>query len=91
MAGAIDAAIKFKKTPPKYVLVKAFENELPEAIWKRKKQGFTFPFEGWLKENEFIKPSNNDEEQLYQKFKDKKLSWGRYWCALLMSRFEQRY
>ena len=44
-----------------------------------------------IKENEFIKPSNNDEEQLYQKFKDKKLSWGRYWCALLMSRFEQRY
>lgn len=87
MAGAIDAAIKFKTTPAKYVLVKAFENELPEAIWKRKKQGFTFPFEGWLKENEFIKPSTNDEEQLYQKFQKKKLSWGRYWCALLMSRF----
>lgn len=89
MAGAIDAAIKFKTTPPKYVLVKAFENELPEAIWKRKKQGFTFPFEGWLKENEFIKPSNRDEEQLYEKFQQKKLSWGRYWCALLMNRFQR--
>lgn len=89
MAGAIDAAIKFKTTPPKYVLVKAFENELPEAIWKRKKQGFTFPFEGWLKENEFIKPSNTDEEQLYKKFQQKKLSWGRYWCALLMNRFQR--
>lgn len=89
MAGAIDAAIKFKTVPPKYVLVKSFEHELPEAIWKRKKQGFTFPFEGWLKENEFIKPSNNDEEQLYQKFQQKKLSWGRYWCALLMNRFQR--
>jgi asparagine synthase (glutamine-hydrolysing) len=89
MAGAIDAAIKFKTTPPKYVLVKAFEHELPEAIWKRKKQGFTFPFEGWLKENEFIKPSNTDEEQLYKKFREKKLSWGRYWCALLMNRFQR--
>ncbi|QNA44974.1 asparagine synthase (glutamine-hydrolyzing) [Lacibacter sediminis] len=89
MAGAIDASIKFKTVPPKYVLVKSFEHELPEAIWKRKKQGFTFPFEGWLKENEFIKPSNNDEEQLYKKFQQKKLSWGRYWCALLMNRFER--
>jgi asparagine synthase (glutamine-hydrolysing) len=90
MAGAVHESIKFKTKPPKYLLVKAFENELPEAIWKRKKQGFTFPFEGWLKENEFVKPSNHDEERFYSQFKQKKLSWGRYWCALLMSRFEQR-
>lgn len=87
MAAAIDPAIKFKKVPPKYPLVKAFEKELPEAIWKRKKQGFTFPFEGWLKENEYIKPSNDAEERLYKLFQKKKLSWGRYWCALLMNRF----
>ena len=90
MAAAIDPAIKFKKVPPKYPLVKAFEHELPEAIWKRKKQGFTFPFEGWLKENEYIRPSNTAEEKFYQLFQQKKLSWGRYWCALLMNRFEER-
>lgn len=87
MAGAIHSSIKFKKYPPKYALVKAFANELPEAIWNRKKQGFTFPFEGWLKENEYIRPSNTAEEKLYQLFQQKKLSWGRYWCALLMNRF----
>ncbi len=90
MAAAIDSSIKFKKVPPKYPLVKAFEHELPEAIWKRKKQGFTFPFEGWLKENEYIRPSNHAEEKLYKLFQQKKLSWGRYWCALLMNRFEER-
>ncbi|TWI81429.1 asparagine synthase (glutamine-hydrolysing) [Lacibacter cauensis] len=90
MAAAIDPAIKFKKVPPKYPLVKAFEHALPEAIWKRKKQGFTFPFEGWLKENEYIRPSNGAEEKLYRLFQQKKLSWGRYWCALLMNRFEER-
>ncbi len=90
MAGAIDAAVKFKTVPPKYVLVKSFEDELPEAIWKRKKQGFTFPFEGWLKSNEFIKPSNTAEEGLYQDFQQRKLSWGRYWCALLMNRFHDK-
>ncbi len=87
MAGAIDEAIKFKKTPPKYLLVKAFENELPVKIWKRKKQGFTFPFEGWLKENEYIQPSTPEEHHLYIDFQRKRLSWGRYWCALLMNRF----
>ncbi|MEJ8816985.1 asparagine synthase (glutamine-hydrolyzing) [Lacibacter sp. H407] len=90
MAGAIDAAIKFKTVPPKYVLVKSFADELPEAIWKRKKQGFTFPFEGWLKSNEYIKPSNRAEEGLYKDFQKKKLSWGRYWCALLMNRFQEK-
>lgn len=89
MAGVIDAALKFKKSPPKYLLVKAFEQELPVEIWKRKKQGFTFPFEGWLKENEFIKPSTADEKKLYKAFQNKRLSWGRYWCALLMNRFAQ--
>jgi asparagine synthase (glutamine-hydrolysing) len=90
MAAAIDSSIKFKKVPPKYPLVKAFEHELPEAIWKRKKQGFTFPFEGWLKENEYIQPSNEAERRLYKLFQQRKLSWGRYWCALLMNRFEER-
>lgn len=89
MAGVIDAALKFKKSPPKYMLVKAFEQELPVEIWKRKKQGFTFPFEGWLKENEFIMPSTEDEKKFYKAFQKKRLSWGRYWCALLMSRFSQ--
>lgn len=90
MAGVIDAALKFKKDPPKYMLVKAFEQELPVEIWKRKKQGFTFPFEGWLKDNEFIMPSTNDEKKLYRDFQNRRLSWGRYWCALLMSRFTQK-
>ena len=90
MAGAIDAAIKFKKDPPQYLLVKPFEQELPVEIWKRKKQGFTFPFEGWLKENEFIMPSTEDEKKLYKAFQNKRLSWGRYWCALLMKRFSQQ-
>ncbi|MFY7841060.1 MAG: asparagine synthase (glutamine-hydrolyzing) [Lacibacter sp.] len=88
MAAAINESIKFKPVPPKYMLVKPFEQELPEAIWKRKKQGFTFPFEGWLKENSYIQPSTKDEQKLYVDFQKHKLSWGRYWCALLMNRFE---
>jgi asparagine synthase (glutamine-hydrolysing) len=90
MAGVIDAALKFNKTLPKYLLVKAFETELPKEIWNRKKQGFTFPFEGWLKENEFTMPSTADEKKLYTAFQNQRLSWGRYWCALLMNRFSHK-
>lgn len=90
MAGEIHPALKFNHSLPKYLLVQAFRNELPEAVWNRKKQGFTFPFEGWLKENEFIQPGSSSESKLYSRFREGKLSWGRYWCALLMNRFEQK-
>jgi asparagine synthase (glutamine-hydrolysing) len=87
MASHLSESLKFNPSLPKYMLVKAFEQELPVEIWKRKKQGFTFPFAGWLKENEFIKPSDGGEHKLYTAFQRHKLSWGRYWCALLMNRF----
>ncbi|HMO34105.1 MAG TPA: asparagine synthase (glutamine-hydrolyzing) [Lacibacter sp.] len=90
MAAQIDPALKFSRELPKYLLVKSFENELPQAIWKRKKQGFTFPFEGWLKDNDYTKPNTSDEQRLYTAFRNRKVSWGRYWCALLMNRFSEK-
>jgi asparagine synthase (glutamine-hydrolysing) len=85
----VKSVVKFKQAMPKYLLVKSFEQELPNEIWNRKKQGFTFPFDGWLKENEYSKPMNKLENQLYHKFNSGKLSWGRYWCGLLMNRFTE--
>jgi asparagine synthase (glutamine-hydrolysing) len=90
MSAIVSESIKYNKSMPKYLLVKAFENELPKEIWKRKKQGFTFPFEGWLKENEYSRPITHAEGILYDSFQKKKLSWGRYWCALLMNRFSHK-
>lgn len=91
MVAHMSEALKFNPTLPKYMLVKAFEKELPVEIWKRKKQGFTFPFTGWLKENEFIKPADRSEHKLYNAFQQHRLSWGRYWCALLMNRFSAHH
>jgi asparagine synthase (glutamine-hydrolysing) len=45
---------KYKKGIPKQLLVDAFEDVLPEAIWNRKKMGFSFPFSEWLKNNETV-------------------------------------
>lgn len=85
----VHPSIKYRKDLPKYLLIKAFEKELPEAIWKRKKQGFTFPFAQWLKGSAFIQPENAIEAKFYQQFTQDKLSWGRYWSVLLMNRFQQ--
>ncbi len=90
MSGIISESIKFKRLTPKYLLVKSFQKELPEEIWKRKKQGFTFPFEGWLQENSYIKPLSKGEALLYTSFQKKELTWARYWCALLMNRFSNK-
>jgi len=90
LSGLIAQQIKFKHTMPKYLLVKPFEKELPEEIWKRKKQGFTFPFEGWLQENDYTKPTSREESLLYESFQNKQLTWARYWCALLMNRFSSK-
>ncbi|MFO0414216.1 MAG: asparagine synthase-related protein [Bacteroidota bacterium] len=89
LVSQVNSVVKFNQALPKYLLVKSFENELPNEIWNRKKQGFTFPFDGWLKENEYSKPVNSLETKLYEKFNRGKLSWGRYWCGLLMNRFSQ--
>ncbi len=90
LMGLISENVKFKKSIPKYLLVRPFENELPEEIWKRKKQGFTFPFEGWLQENDYTKPVSREENLLYESFHKKQLTWARYWCALLMNRFSNK-
>lgn len=84
----IHTSIKFKS--PKYLLVEAFKDELPEEIWNRKKQGFTFPFANWLKHAEFIKPENKTEEKFYRYFCADKISWSRYWSVILLNRFGKK-
>ena len=77
MTGIISENIKFKRSIPKYLLVKSFQKDLPEEIWKRKKQGFTFPFEGWLQENSYIKPLSKGEALLYTSFQKKRINMGK--------------
>lgn len=86
----VESGLKYNHTLPKYLLVKSHQDILPKEIWNREKQGFTFPFDDWLKENEYSKPCNQFETKLYAKFKKGSLSWGRYWCGLLMNRFSEK-
>ena len=75
----IPSSIRFDKNQAKGLLIDSFKNVLPEEIWNRPKQGFTFPFSTWLKENDFAKPLNKMEEKYFKKFQTGKMTWGRYW------------
>jgi len=46
---SIPGSRKLSRTIPKPLLVGSVRSELPEQVVHRKKQGFTFPFEHWLR------------------------------------------
>ncbi len=68
---------------PKHLLIKAFKDVLPEAIWNRPKQGFAFPFQQWMVNT--VLPTNKNElnQQFNTELKTGKTHWSRYWCYCL--------
>ncbi len=48
---SINSSIRFDKKLAKGLLIKSYQNQLPEEIWNRKKMGFSFPLQEWLKES----------------------------------------
>ncbi len=76
---SIDAGIKYDGGRPKQILINAFKDKLPEAIWNRKKMGFGFPFTKWMANSNFIAEvmQNGDSKSRvnYTKFRQGKLHW----------------
>ena len=85
---------QFKTGPyPKNLLVEAFKDELPRAVYDRKKMGFVLPYEHWMKNElaDFCKknlqslerhPSFNMKkvDALWSDFqKGQSISWSRIW------------
>ncbi|MBI4698942.1 MAG: glycosyltransferase, partial [Nitrospirae bacterium] len=72
----------------KYLLVKAFEDILPKEIVTRKKQGFTFPFDIWMRNmgggifEDTVSNGNLNKvyaKRAWDKFKKGNLHWSRVW------------
>ena len=67
---------------PKYLLIEAFKDILPTAIWNRKKQGFTFPFTRWI--NHVVPLSRNEVfEKKYKQLNQSFIHWSKYWTFVL--------
>jgi asparagine synthase (glutamine-hydrolysing) len=90
----------------KPLLVRSLERPLPEAIFKRRKMGFTLPFQFWLKQslkeevevtlrarNGILQEFINEEEvfKLWQGFLKGHYSWQRPWAIYVLKSWVKLY
>jgi asparagine synthase (glutamine-hydrolysing) len=78
----MDAGLKFKGKCAKSLLIDAFTDILPRSIWDRKKMGFTFPFQDWLRKDEHFLHSiktgeNTFASAMVDDFKRGNLHWSK--------------
>lgn len=76
----ISPEVKFSSKLPKKLLIESFATMLPAEIWNRRKQGFTFPFSQWLKKSSYLMPETNNENILFNDFRENKIHWSKYWA-----------
>jgi asparagine synthase (glutamine-hydrolysing) len=100
---ALPGAWKLDSNVPKPLLVGALKGALPNEIVQRKKQGFTLPFERWLRENlraemEAALPKmgrgslgswlNHDSVmQVWDDFLNQRTSWSRIWSLYVLEQW----
>ncbi len=80
---SIHPSVRYDQSQIKYLLIKAFEKELPAAIWQRPKQGFTFPFENWMKQIKLTGQDSQTFKDLQTGLNNGTTHWSRYWCYVL--------
>ena len=91
---SIEHTLKINKgNIPKPLLVKSLKDMLPHQIILRKKHGFTFPFDLWLKKKGYellsaaaAKGQMNKKyvDELWCKFARGHLHWSRVWALIVM-------
>ncbi|NWJ20829.1 asparagine synthase, partial [Marine Group I thaumarchaeote] len=92
---SIDEDIKFNKKVPKGLLIKSFEDLIPKEIISRKKQGFGFPFQKWMRDNiDYISDfaqidGNHAIKSVLNKFQCNSLHWSRFWSLVVLSQYKR--
>ncbi|MBI4244599.1 MAG: asparagine synthase (glutamine-hydrolyzing) [Planctomycetes bacterium] len=84
----IPTAEKLQSKINKFTLVKLVDT-LPAEIYQREKQGFTLPFDRWLKSfpylvNDYLRKFSDDKliNSLNEAFKRGKLHWSKIWILI---------
>ncbi len=79
LVNSIDPKIRFNNQIKKKLLIDAFKPDLPQAIWKRNKMGFTFPFQEWMRQKSSISNpelyKNKTAKNLILDFNKNNLHW----------------
>jgi len=77
----IHPKIRFDKKLAKGLLIKSYQDLLPAEIWKRKKMGFSFPLQKWLKQHsitsQLISNSNPIITSFTHGFLQDKIHWSK--------------
>ena len=85
---SIDPSKKYMEGVPKQSLVNAFKSELPEAIWNRKKMGFSFPFTEWLGNSTYVADTMQNGPAHYREawksFKEHKMHWSHLMSLIIL-------
>ncbi|WP_207492046.1 asparagine synthase (glutamine-hydrolyzing) [Aridibaculum aurantiacum] len=91
-AHSIAPSVKFNEHQKKHLLIKAFQQELPEEVWKRPKMGFTFPFDQWFKKSSYLQQAESSTPSLEparREFDAGKYNWSRYWGQFVTAEFQK--
>lgn len=102
----VPGSLKMQRGTPKPLLVNAVRAELPDQIIHRKKQGFTFPFERWLRNEmrgevgQSITEITNGQlrsavdpasaSAVWRDFQQGRTSWSRPWSLHVLQRWCER-
>jgi asparagine synthase (glutamine-hydrolysing) len=80
---------------PKRLLIKALDDGLPQSIVNRRKQGFVFPFDTWLRNEirEFTEANLNGSSRfkkaplgrLLDGFYGRRVHWSRVWSLVVIN------
>lgn len=89
----VSTSLKYKKKCPKYLLSNTFQHLLPQEVIFRKKYGFTFPFQLWLKKHIKKVEKYADSTSYGRETKDLFLKgdahWSKYWSLVVLNKFQE--
>ncbi len=88
LAQDICSDIKYSGTYPKQLLIDSFKSELPGPVWNRPKMGFSFPFNEWMQQSEFVQDTmlgaGSKGAQSFNSFTAGEMHWSQLMSLLLL-------
>ncbi len=87
----ISSNLRFDKKLSKGLLINSYQNILPAEIWKRKKMGFSFPLQKWLKKNPITAQLRSSKNPVVASFTQQFLEDKMHWSKLLALHFVGDY
>ncbi len=97
---------KLRRSVPKSLLVEAMRGSIPKYIWHRRKMGFTFPFDRWMRSafcseiravfsdrklSQAVGLSSGEIQKFWQGFLAGSVRWSKPWSLYVLLRWCERY